>query len=174
MRGDKKPFHDRDDLTGEHIIGDAGQIILAVIFIGVWITDTFFLKFSTMFSQYIPDYVKIPVAVILFAIAGYLAIKGMGIVFGKVRETPVVIRDGVFSVVRHPIYLSEILVYLGFLIMGLSLACVFIWIIIIAFFQYISRHEEKLLLARFGDDYRQYMKDVPMWIPQPWRKKKGT
>jgi protein-S-isoprenylcysteine O-methyltransferase Ste14 len=140
----------------------------------VWIADTFFLKFSTMFSQYIPCYVKIPVAVILFAIAGYLAIKGMGIVFGKVRETPAVIRDGVFSVVRHPIYLSEILVYLGFLIMSLSLVCVFIWIIIIVFMHYISLHEEKLLLARFGDDYRQYMKDVPMWIPQPWRKKKGT
>ena len=174
MHGDKKPFHDRDDLTGEHKTGDAGQIILAVIFIGVWVADTFFLKFSTMFSHYIPDYVKIPVAVILFAIAGYLAIKGMGIVFGKVRETPVVIKDGVFAVIRHPIYLSEILVYLGFLIMSLSLACVFIWIIIIVFMHYISLHEEKLLLERFGDDYRQYMKDVPMWIPQPWRKKKGT
>jgi protein-S-isoprenylcysteine O-methyltransferase Ste14 len=173
MHGDKKPFHDRDDLTGEHKTGDAGQLILALIFIGVWIADTFFLKFSTMFSQYIPFYIKIPLAIILLAIAGYLAYTGLTIVFGKVRETPVVIRESVFGVIRHPVYFSEILVYLAFLIMSPSLACIFIWIIIICFLYYISRHEEKLLLARFGDDYRQYMKEVPMWIPQPCRKKKG-
>lgn len=171
MHGDKKTHRHRDDLSGEHKIGDAGQAILAVIFIGVWIADTFFLKYTTMFSQYIPDYVKIPVAVILFALSGYLAFKGLTTVFGRVREKPAVIRDGVFGIVRHPIYLSEILLYLGFLIMSLSLACVFIWIIIIGFMHYISRYEEKLLLARFGDEYSQYMKDVPMWIPQPWRKK---
>lgn len=171
MPKDKTRSHDRDDLIGEHKDGDAGQLILAIIFVGVWIADTFFLKYTTMFSQYIPDYIKIPVAVILFALAGYMAFTGLSIVFGKVREKPGVIREGVFGVVRHPIYLSEILVYLGFLLMSLSLAGVFVWIIIIGFMYYISRYEEKLLLARFGDEYRQYMKDVPMWFPRPKRKK---
>lgn len=173
MHGNKKLHHHRDDLSGEHKIGDAGQLILAIIFVGVWIADSFFLKYTTIFSPYIPDYVKIPVAVILFALAGYMAFTGLSIVFGKVREKPAVIREGVFGVVRHPIYLSEILVYLGFLLMSLSLACVFIWIIIIVFFYYISRYEEKLLLVRFGDEYRQYMKEVPMWFPRLKLKKTG-
>jgi len=87
-------------------------------------------------------------------------------------ETPGVIRKGVFRVIRHPIYMSEILLYLGLLFFSTSLAAVGVWIIGIAFFHYISRHEEELLLERFGDEYRQYMKDVPMYIPRLCRRKR--
>lgn len=30
-----------------------------------------------------------------------------------------------------------------------------------------KRHEEKLLLAHFGEPYAQYMREVPMWVPRP-------
>jgi protein-S-isoprenylcysteine O-methyltransferase Ste14 len=46
-----------------------------------------------------------------------------------------------------------------------------IWIIAIVFLHYISKYEEKLLVARFGDDYRQYMRDVPMYFPRLWRRR---
>jgi protein-S-isoprenylcysteine O-methyltransferase Ste14 len=34
------------------------------------------------------------------------------------------------------------------------------------FLHYLSRHEERLLLDRFGDDYRAYIREVGMWIPR--------
>ena len=37
---------------------------------------------------------------------------------------------------------------------------------IILALHYISRHEEKLLLSRFGDEYAQYMREVGMWFPR--------
>jgi hypothetical protein len=37
-------FEQRDDLTGEHSLGDAGQKFFALLFFGIWITDSFFLK----------------------------------------------------------------------------------------------------------------------------------
>ncbi|MDD5723380.1 MAG: isoprenylcysteine carboxylmethyltransferase family protein [Syntrophales bacterium] len=86
--------------------------------------------------------------------------------FGEKRETPGVIRKGVFNVVRHPIYLSEILLYLGCLMLSLSLAATGVFFAAVVFLHYISRHEEKLLLARFGEEYEKYMRDVPMWIPR--------
>jgi protein-S-isoprenylcysteine O-methyltransferase Ste14 len=94
----------------------------------------------------------------------------MHIVFGEKREEPGVIRKSVFSVVRHPIYLSEMLLYLGLLMISLSLAATFILFIAILFMHYISKHEERLLLERFGDDYKQYIRDVPMWIPGLWKR----
>jgi protein-S-isoprenylcysteine O-methyltransferase Ste14 len=114
--------------------------------------------------------IRIPLGVILVAISGYLAREGLSIVFGEEREEPGVIRKGVFSVVRHPIYLSEILLYLGLLMLSLSLAAAVVWAVGVVFFHIISRYEEKLLLARFGEAYQTYMREVPMWIPRPWRR----
>ena len=106
----------------------------------------------------------------MFVLSGYLARKGLSIVFGKERQKPSVIRNSVFGGVRHPIYLSEIVLYLGFLMMSTSLVAAVIWVIAIGFLHHISRYEERLLLARFDEEYRQYMREVPMWIPQPWKK----
>jgi protein-S-isoprenylcysteine O-methyltransferase Ste14 len=64
------------------------------------------------------------------------------------------------------VYLSEILLYLGLLLLSISLAAAVVWIIAIGFLHYISRYEERLLLARFGREYELYMREVPMWIPR--------
>ena len=170
QHGQIKAHHRWDDLTGEHAVSDAGQLILACLFAVTWIADTFFLKVTTFLNQYVPLGVRIPSGVVLLVLAGYLAKTGMSIVFGKEREQPGVIRESVFSVVRHPIYLSEILLYLGLLTMSISLAAAAVWVVAIGFLHTISRYEERLLLARFGEEYEQYMREVPMWIPCFWKK----
>ena len=157
---------DRDDLAGEHAVGDAGQIILACLFAVVWIADAFFLKYTTDLNSYVPLGIRIPFGVVLLVSSGYLARMGLSIVFGEKREKPGVIRKSVFNVVRHPIYLSEILLYLGFLMLSISLAAVFVLLVAILFLNYISLYEERLLLARFGKEYRDYMEEVPMWVPR--------
>ncbi|MCK5573513.1 MAG: isoprenylcysteine carboxylmethyltransferase family protein, partial [Bacteroidetes bacterium] len=73
---------------------------------------------------------------------------------------------GVFSVVRHPIYLSAILFYVALLVASLSILAFVIWIVTVLFYITISRHEEKLLTERFGKDYENYMKEVPMLFPR--------
>ena len=40
----------------------------------------------------------------------------------------------------------------------------------VLFLHHISRYEERLLLARFGEAYAQYMEEVPMWIPRLWQR----
>ena len=169
-RNNRTSQQNRDDLTGEHSIGDAGQAILACLFFILWIADSFFFQYTTFLNQYVSLGIRIPLGIVFIILSGYLAQKGLSIVFGEKREPPVVIRKSVFGIVRHPIYLSEILLYLGFIILSISLASVAVWIIAIGFLHYISRREEKLLIARFGDTYRQYMQDVPMWIPRLRRK----
>jgi hypothetical protein len=46
-----------------------------------------------------------------------------------------------------------------------------VWIIIVIFYYYISKYEEKLLLKKFGTEYKKYMKRVPMFIPSRLKKK---
>jgi protein-S-isoprenylcysteine O-methyltransferase Ste14 len=166
-----KRHENRKDLAGEHALGDLGQFILLVLFLAVWITDSFFLKYSIQFTNYAPLYIRIPLAVIILVIAGYLARKGLSAVFSEVRETPVVIREGVFRIVRHPIYLGAILTYLSLLVFFFSIASLVIWVIIILFYIYLCKHEEKLLTAKFGKEFEQYKLATPMLLPRLIRRK---
>ncbi|MCK4678845.1 MAG: isoprenylcysteine carboxylmethyltransferase family protein [Bacteroidales bacterium] len=161
-----KKHHDRPDLVGEHSLGDLGQIILLLIFLAVWITDSFFFKYSTYIADYIPIYVKILISAAILFCSGFLARAGLKIIFGEIREKPMVIRKGVFGIVRHPIYLGSILLYLGLIVLTLSIISAIIWIFIVIFYYYISKYEEKILLKEFGSEYEQYMNDVPMLIPR--------
>ncbi len=163
---DKKIHYGRNDLAGEHRTGDAGQLILAFVFIAVWLADSFLLEMTTFLNEIVPNNIRVIAGFLVMVIAGYLSMTGMRTVFGEVREKPEVIRKGVFGIVRHPVYLGEILVYFGLLLFSFSLAAAFVWLIVIIFLYRISRYEEKILLEFFGDEYRTYMDEVPMWIPK--------
>ena len=117
----RKSYQDRDDLAGEHAYSDIGQLIFLGIFLIVWILDSFIYKYSTFLTKYIQHYIRVPIALFLFAISGLLASAGLRVVFGKTRKEPHVITTGVFSIVRHPIYLASILLYLGFILLSLSI-----------------------------------------------------
>jgi len=155
----------REDLIGENPAGDMGQIVFALLFTVVWIADTFFFKYTTFPDKYFLFFIRIPLGIILIILSGYLARTGLSIVFGEEREKPEVIKKSVFGIVLHPVYLSEILLYLGFLMLSISLAAAVILAFAIVFLHRISRYEEKLLLSHFGNEYKEYMNEVPMWIP---------
>ncbi len=166
MKKNKTKRHeDRVDLVGEHAFGDLGQIIFLIIFLIIWISDSFFLKYSTYSQNTMPNMVRMIIGFPILIISGIFAKYGLGIIFGEVRKKPEIIEKGVFKIVRHPIYLGSILLYLGLTILTCSIASAFVWIIIVIFYYYISRYEEKLLLKEFGADYKSYMERVPMLIP---------
>ena len=161
----RKSHQHRGGLTGEYAFGDMGQLILLVVFLVIWIADSFVFKYSTFLTRYVSNYIRVPIALIVLIISGLLAWAGLKAVFGETREEPQVITTGVFSIVRHPIYLGSILLYLGFILLSLSLLSVLVWILIIVFYYMISRYEEKLLIQRFGSAYEEYKKKVPMLFP---------
>jgi len=140
----------RDGLAGEHKFGDSGQIIFAALFAAIWVSDSLLLHCSTFLNHYVPIGIRIPIGITLLAIAAFLSGKGIHIIFVEKRDKPSVIQKSVFSVTRHPVYLGEILVYLGLFALNMSLAALGICVAAAVFLHYISRYEEKLLLERFG------------------------
>ncbi|MFO7917156.1 MAG: isoprenylcysteine carboxylmethyltransferase family protein [Anaerolineae bacterium] len=158
----------REELAGEHPWGDAGQLGLAILFGVVWTVDTLFLHYTTFLNRYVPSAVRLPLAFVFICASGYLAQRGILIMFGERGKEGKVIEKDVYSLVRHPIYLGEILLYVGFLVFSLSLAAAVVWFAVIAFLHHISRYEERLLLERFGGAYEEYRREVPMWIPRLW------
>ena len=130
----RKGHEDRKDLAGEHSVGDIGQIILLILFIAGWLVDKDILHFSVLFTPTVSIYIRVLFSLPFFILSFILAYSGLKTVFGEKREELVVIKTGVFSIVRHPIYLSAILLYLGFIIISLSIISFCIWLIIILFY----------------------------------------
>ena len=124
-----------------------------------------------------PAEVTFYAAAMLFAAGGYLAIKTVRLFTAFVEGTPapweppqkMVIR-GPYRYVRNPMITGVILILLGESILFNSWL-VFLWTLVfllgnMIYFPYV---EEKGLVARFGDAYREYRDQVPRWIPRLWR-----
>jgi len=161
-----KRHHGRPDLIGEHPCGDAGQLILLLFFLLVWICDSFIFHYSTFLSRVMPLPLRMFIGGFFLLCAGILARKGLATIFGEVREKATLVRKGVFGVVRHPIYLGAILFYVGLTVTTFSIAAGVILLLIISFYYFIARYEEKLLQQNFGWEYEKYKKEVPMLFPK--------
>lgn len=76
------------------------------------------------------------------------------------------IDTGPFSLVRNPLYLGNILLWLGFALNARLLWVVPIVVLLLALeYQAIVMWEERLLESRVGAPYRAYAKRVPRWLP---------
>ena len=85
--------------------------------------------------------------------------------------------SGPFAHLRNPLYLGNILMYLGIGIMSFALFP-YLQIIALIFFaiQYhlIVKEEEGYLEKTYGKDYENYVKNVPRFIPRLTRYKPGN
>ena len=156
----------RPDLAGEHPLGDTLQLIMLIIFTVAIAADYFFLRTYQLLEDKIPFMVRVPIGLVLIAFGGWLALYGIQIVFRDLRPEPIMITEGMFSKVRHPIYLGAMLVYLGVLCLTLSLIGAIVFLFVMLVYQWLAKHEEKLMLGIFGDTYRDYIQRVPMWVPR--------
>jgi protein-S-isoprenylcysteine O-methyltransferase Ste14 len=86
---------------------------------------------------------------------------------GEVGATYLVI-SGAFAYVRNPLYLGNMLMYLGIGIMSYALFP-YLQILALLFFywQYhvIINEEENFLLQKYGEQYKHYKANVPKLIP---------
>jgi protein-S-isoprenylcysteine O-methyltransferase Ste14 len=166
VEGHKRHTHEhRKDLAGEHRWSDTGQIIFLIVFIIGMISDLFLVKLSSSWQDTFPWYYRIVVFIPIFCIAGYFGQRSHNIIFKEERHKLMVIQNDVYARIRHPMYFGSILTYLGFVILSLSVIALVIFIMVVIFYYYICRYEEKVLIEKLGNSYREYMKKVPMLIP---------
>ena len=98
-------------------------------------------------------------------LAGIVARIWAAGVLNKCKE---VTRVGIYRLVRHPLYLGTLLIYLSFFLslgnIFLGSALLFLMTLIIYYPRIL--HEEKLLLSKFPSAYQQYAGLTPRLIPR--------
>lgn len=75
------------------------------------------------------------------------------------------VKHGIYRYIRHPIYLGAILLNLGIILLFSSLLGFLVMMGYIPFVLYRIRIEEKILIEKFGKEYRDYMNKTKKIIP---------
>lgn len=78
--------------------------------------------------------------------------------------------SGMNRFVRHPLYLSTILLLIGIIVFWPSDVVITACLVMIVYTVIGARFEERKLINQFGKEYTDYMKEVPGLIPRFWEK----
>ncbi|MCL2833079.1 MAG: isoprenylcysteine carboxylmethyltransferase family protein [Treponema sp.] len=109
----------------------------------------------------------------LLGIAGlfirYFAFSALGRFFTRTlrkAEEHTLVMTGIYRYIRHPGYLSDLLIFIGVSFgMGNLLAMIAIPVMFIPAYIYRIQTEEKMLVGIFGDEYISYRKKTGMLLP---------
>jgi len=71
------------------------------------------------------------------------------------------VTNGIFKYIRHPHYTSLLIVGFGLALFFYSLVALLIATIAVPIMVWSIVDEEKLLIKQYGDEYKNYMKNVP-------------
>jgi protein-S-isoprenylcysteine O-methyltransferase Ste14 len=134
-----------------------GLLLLGLLQWPVWFKD------PLIFSHFISWLFLIAsVCYVIFAVRIYFKRGKPGQNF---ENTTRLVTTGLYKYVRHPMYGSLLFLGWGMFLKDINpISIAAIIIISIALFL-TCKVEEKEMIARFGDKYRNYMKRTRMWIP---------
>lgn len=100
---------------------------------------------------------------------GFLLLASSWRVLYNAQRTHTLATSGPYARVRHPQYAGFILIMFGFLLQWPTLVTLVMFPILVVMYVRLARHEERAVIAAFGDEYRRYMGEVPAFIPS-WRR----
>ncbi|MDH5623717.1 MAG: isoprenylcysteine carboxylmethyltransferase family protein [Candidatus Bathyarchaeota archaeon] len=160
-----KVSKDRTVLGAEHPYCDSLQLVMVTLFFVVWGLDSFVFYYSTFLAGLVPLALRLFLTVFSSGFGVYLSAISLKLVFGEEAE-PKIIESGVYSWVRHPMYLGTMMFCLGFFLASLSLLSLGIWVVFFFFYDKMATYEEKDMIRILGEEYTAYQKRVPKWIPR--------
>jgi protein-S-isoprenylcysteine O-methyltransferase Ste14 len=115
---------------------------------------------------------RMVVSILLFALAALLSWTSSRALAGQLRADAALgadhelVRTGAYALVRNPIYTSMLLILcaIGVLITGWKLFLTALLIFVVGT-DIRVRTEEKLLASRFGEEFQNYRRSVPAYLP---------
>lgn len=104
-------------------------------------------------------------AAAFIALSSFYGLKKHGKPEEGWEETTVLITQGIFKYIRHPLYSSLMLASLGVLLKHFSLAAGFVFLFAVGSLFAASLVEEKENLEKFGNLYHRYKKGSKRFVP---------
>ena len=98
-------------------------------------------------------------------LSGYFLLKRKGNSTGNFENTTILVKSGIYGLIRHPLYLSLFLLGSGVMMKDPGVPAIALGVINLIAVYFTARIEEKEMIAKFGDPYGEYIKETKMFIP---------
>lgn len=98
--------------------------------------------------------------------AGFILIAAAWRVLHDAQQRHQLATAGAYSYVRHPQYVGFVLVMLGFLVQWPTVLTLAMFPVLVVMYVKLARAEERESLREFGGAYRDYMAEVPAFVPR--------
>ena len=139
------------------------QWIFGIVFFIIWSLDSFLLRITTFLADQLYFWIPLIPAVVILFLSAYLIDASHKDLFDSGAFG--LKTQGIFSKVRHPMYLGIVLFYLALAVFTISLVSILMFFLILIGYNYIANYEEERLIERFGEEYIDYKKRVGKWFP---------
>jgi protein-S-isoprenylcysteine O-methyltransferase Ste14 len=103
---------------------------------------------------------------VLGCIGGYISHEAFNTAVAPAGDIHHILDTGLFKLVRHPFYVSLILITLSFVLMLRSYMLLAGLVVIIVILVGDARKEEIKMLEKFGDEYKRYQQEIGMFFPR--------
>ena len=154
-------------MAEEHPSCDRVQNMAIPLFLLVWGVDSFLLKWTTFLSASVPPPLRLLVGLLLVVFGAYMTWVSHETVFSG-DNSQGLIDWGVYGLCRHPMYLGVVSLSLGLSFATFSIAAFLISVALFILYDGFTAYEEERLVEVLGEEYREYRRRVPKWLPKFW------
>jgi protein-S-isoprenylcysteine O-methyltransferase Ste14 len=136
--------------------------IASITIVLCWLLFVLFFHNPTSQALFIVGNVIVGVGILLIMLAMATLRRRGNLQEGKdFTATTVVVKHGVYSVVRHPLYLGWLLTYPAAMLVSQHWLIAILGVIGIVSMDQITRRADEQLVEKFGADYKMYRQEVP-------------
>jgi len=98
-------------------------------------------------------------------VTGYLLLKRKGRPTINFENTSMLVKSGIYKYIRHPLYLSIFLLGTGIVLKEPGKLQILLGSINLIAVYITARIEENEMIAKFGTEYKEYMRETKMFVP---------
>ena len=113
-----------------------------------------------------PHFGPFHIASSIVLVAGFWLLAAAWRVLYDAQRAGELATTGPYAKVRHPQYIGFVLIMFGFLLQWPTVLTLLMFPVLVVVYAALARREERDCLARFGDDYANYLERTPRFIPR--------
>jgi protein-S-isoprenylcysteine O-methyltransferase Ste14 len=107
--------------------------------------------------------VIVPISNVIIITGILLVIFGWKKIFKAKNQ---LVKTGIYNHVRHPQYLGFLMITLGMNVLWVTLSTLILWPVLVFLYYRLAKEEDKQIEEKFGKEFLEYKKNVPMFIPK--------